>query len=668
MKFELPLTDPVLIFAFILMIILIMPLIFERIRIPGLIGVILAGIIFGPHGLGVLNRDNSIELFGTVGLLYLMFIAGLEIDLDEFIKNKNKSIVFGLITFSIPMVLGIIAGKYFLNMDILPTILLASTFASHTLLAYSIISKLGLTNNQAVTIAVGGTIITDVLALLILVVIVRFENGAVDIMFWVRIMGSFIILTVIVFWGLPKLLRIFFRSVEGDGEQQYIFVLAALFICAFLAKLGEIEPIIGAFFAGLAMNRYIPESSALMNRIRFIGNTIFIPFFLISVGMLVNINVFFEGINSWKFAVVMTFTAMSAKYIAAYLTQRIYSYSREEGFIIFGLSNAQAAATLAAVIIAFRIGLFDINVLNGSIFMILITCLISTSVVERNGRKLAVSIKQAKVSDSELPEKILVPLSDEKDIEQIIEFAGLLKSENSGEDIFALNVIRETKQPHHQVLQNYKALSKGVHQAAATENVLRIITRIDVSIAAGILRAIKELAITDIVFTWRGRYRFRESIIGNVLDKVVNDTSQSIYICRFLFPPNTINRFIVLVPEYAQHESGFLKWLFKVRKLAKETGAACIFKGSAETLNSIKSELDKAKPALNAQYELLENFRNMNANADGYEIKDLVLLVNARQHTISWNRYLHSFPKKFIRANPKVNFMILYPEQLANHI
>lgn len=352
--FTLPLKNPVLLFSLILFIILFAPILLNKLRIPHLIGLIIAGAIIGPNGLNLMERDMSIILFGTVGLLYIMFLAGLEIDLADFKKNSGKSLIFGLLTFLIPMGLGMAAGIYLLDFSLPTSILLASMFASHTLIAYPIVSKLGVAKNRAVNVTVGGTMITDTLALLVLAVIAGMQTGEINQEFWIRLGVSVVVFGLIVMLLFPIIGRWFFKRFD-DNISQYIFVLGMVFLGAFLAELAGIEHIIGAFLAGLALNRLIPHTSPLMNRIEFVGNALFIPFFLIGVGMLIDYTAFIKDFETIKVAGVMTVIAIIAKYIPAFITQKIFGYNADERRLIFGLSSAQAAATLAAVLVGYGI-------------------------------------------------------------------------------------------------------------------------------------------------------------------------------------------------------------------------------------------------------------------------------------------------------------------------
>ncbi|MDP3452428.1 MAG: cation:proton antiporter, partial [Bacteroidales bacterium] len=451
-NFDLPLVNPVLIFALILFIILFAPIILNKLRIPHLIGLIIAGAVIGPNGFNLMERDSSILLFGTVGLLYIMFLAGIEIDLTEFRKNSKKSLIFGMLTFSIPMILGTLSGIYLLEFSIPTSILLASMFASHTLLAYPIVSKYGIVKTRAVNITVGGTLITDTLALLVLAAIVGMSTGVVDNSFWMRLTISVLIFGAVVVLIFPIIARWFFKRYT-DSTLQYIFVLGMVFLAGFLAEAAGIEAIIGAFLAGIALNRLIPLTSPLMNRIEFVGNALFIPFFLIGVGMLVDFSVFFTDFETIKVALIMSFVATLSKYLAAWITQKSFKFSNAERKVIFGLSNAQAAATLAAVLVGYKIiigegpngeqiRLLNESVLNGTILMILVTCTISSFVTQSGAQVLALEEESRPEEESKgIKERILIPINSLETTEDLVNLGLTIKSKSNRKWLYALNII-----------------------------------------------------------------------------------------------------------------------------------------------------------------------------------------------------------------------------------
>ena len=398
LAFEFPITNPILKFLIILIIILLTPILLNRVKIPHILGLIIAGAIVGPNGFNLLLRDSGIILSGTAGLLYIMFLAGLDIDMAEFKKNRSKSVFFGLLTFIIPMTLGTLSSIYLLKLSIPSSILVASMYASHTLIAYPILSSMGVHKIKAVNITVGGTVITDTLALLVLAIIVGMEKGEVNLLFWLKLALSICVFFIITMFVFPLIAK-WFLNRYADGVSRYIFVIAIVFLAAFLAESAGIEGIIGAFLGG-ALNRLIVKDSTLFNRIEFVGNAIFIPFFLISVGMLVDYSAFFQDFETIKVALIMSIVATLSKFLAAWITQKSLNFSKDERRLIFGLSNAQAAATLAAVLVGFNtiigetssgqpIRLLDETILNGTIVMILITCTIATFSAQKGARNIS---------------------------------------------------------------------------------------------------------------------------------------------------------------------------------------------------------------------------------------------------------------------------------------
>lgn len=507
---ELPLTDPVLKFLLILVIILSAPLLLNKLKIPHLLGLIIAGAIIGPNGLNLVLRDSSIILSGTAGLLYIMFLAGLEIDMGDFKKNSGRSFVFGMYTFLIPMALGIVAGLYVLHFSMETSILLASMFASHTLIAYPIISKLGITKDKSVTITVGGTMITDMLALLVLTVIVGMATGVIGEHFWTRLSISIVIFVLFVVIAFPIAGRWFFKHVQ-DSISQYIFVLVMVFLGAYLAELAGIESIIGSFLAGLSLNRLIPRSSPLMHRVEFIGNSIFIPFFLIGVGMLIDYRAFFTSFDTIKVGIVMIIVATIAKYAAAWLTQKTFRMSVDQRRIIFGLSNAQAAATLAAVMVGYNvilgqtpegepIRLLNESVLNGTILMILVTCTMASFSAQRGAHNLAATASSETDETGDHKERILIPLSNEDTAEELVNLSLATKSKKNTHHLYALNILdNKVSGDDQQLKKSRRLLENAALTAAATDTHLQELQRYDLNVTNAILSVILEHRITDLV-------------------------------------------------------------------------------------------------------------------------------------------------------------------------
>lgn len=662
-KTFLPVTDPVLVFSIVLFIILFAPVIYTKFRIPDIIGIIIAGIVLGPHGLHILERDSAIVLFGTVGLLYIMFLAGLEIDLIDFKKNRGKSMVFGFFTFIIPMILGTLTGFYLLNFSLISSVLLASMFASHTLLAYPIASRFGIAKNRAVNITVGGTIITDTAALLVLAVIVSMNSGQIGSEFWFRLLISLSAYTFAVFWGIPRAARWFFKNYESEGVSQYIFVLSIVFLSAFLSEVAGIEPIIGAFMAGLALNRLIPHTSPLMNRIDFVGKALFIPFFLISVGMLVDLRVLFKGYEALLVAFAMVVVAMTGKWLAAAISQWIFGYTKTERSLIYGLSNAQAAATLAAVLVGYRIGLLNDNVLNGTIIMILVTCFVSSFVVEKAARQQALVEGNNKSEPAEAAQRILIPISSTATVEQLIDFAIMLKHPLSFEPVYPLVVVKDDDQTADKMKESQKLLEKAQKHAAAGETEAAVITRVDVNVSSGIVRAIKDLMATEVVVDWNASLTNRAFLYGSVLDTLLNRTGKLIFVTRFLQPVNTFKRIIVAMPPKAEYEVGFNNWLLRLLHVAKILGASIRFFSSQNAHLRIRTFIAENRINIEAQYTVFNDWEDFLILGREVQPNDLFVIVSARPSTLSYTYTIDNIPKYLSKHFKSTSFCIIYPDQ-----
>ena len=657
--FTLPLSNPVLKFLVILIIILFAPIILNRFKIPHILGLIIAGAVIGPNGFNLLLRDSSIILSGTAGLLYIMFLAGLEIDLAEFRKNSGKSLLFGILTFLIPMGMGTVTGLYVLNMTMMSSVLLASMFASHTLIAYPILSKLGVTKNRAVNIAVGGTMITDTLALLVLAVIVGMNAGVVDAAFWTRLSVSMVLFGLIVVFLFPVIARWFLKRYD-DNVSQYIFVLVMVFLGAVLAELAGIEAIVGAFLTGLALNRLIPSTSSLMNRIEFVGNAVFIPFFLIGVGMLVDYRAFFKDFETIKVAAVMTVVATVAKYLAAWFTQKSLRYSADERRIIFGLSNAQAAATLAAVLVGYNVGLLDDTILNGTIVMILITCTIASLEAQKGGKNISLKdTPPAEEEDLEKRERILIPISNPDTIEELISMSSILKNRENKKGLYALNIVENDDTDA--ASKGRKLLEKAEVSASASDMSLNTLLRYDINTTNGIVGVVKEHNITDLVLGLHQNKRISESYLGKITDSVLSRCNTTTFIYKPLQPVATIKRHIVVIPENAEKEFGFPFWLSKVWNIPKNTGAKLVFYANEKTTEYIKKI--QHKHPIEADFKIFDDWDDFLIISRDVKSDDNLLIILSKINQVSYHPNMINLPSYLNRYFQNNSFIIVYPEQ-----
>lgn len=669
--FTLPLANPVLKFLLILLIILAAPLLLNKLRIPHLLGLIIAGAIIGPHGFNLVLRDSSIILSGTAGLLYIMFLAGLEIDMADFKRNSTKSLVFGMYTFLIPMILGTVVGIWVLRFNVLTSVLLASMFASHTLIAYPIISKLGISKNKAVSITVGGTMITDTLALLVLTIIVGMATGQVNDMFWIRLGVSILIFALIVLFGFPFIGRWFFKHVH-DNISQYIFVLVMVFLGSFLAQVAGMEAIIGAFLSGLALNRLIPQSSPLMNRVEFVGNAIFIPFFLLGVGMLIDYRTFFTSFETIKVGLIMIIVATAAKYIAAWMTQKTFHLSTDQRSVIFGLSNAQAAATLAAVMVGYNvitgtdangepIRLLNESVLNGTILMILVTCTIASFAAQKGAHNIAAQDISDKEENKKESEHILIPVSNEETVEELVNLSLAIKSPQNKNGLFALKVIDNHHSDEKALKQSRRVLQTAVNTAAATDTRMKDLLRYDLSVSNAIASVVKEREITDLVVGLHKEKDIPAAFLGHIVESVLAESSVSTFIYKPAQPISTVRRHLIIIPELAEKEIGFNQIIFRLRNVTQNTGAATVFYGSEATLNALKKLL--AKKSGEASYIEFNDWDDFLIVFRDIKPDDTMWIILSRKEGLSYAPAMARIPKylnKYFQAN---SFVLAYPVQ-----
>lgn len=665
-EFELPLTNPVLVFSLILLIILISPIVLRRLNIPGIIILILSGIVIGPFGTGLLEQNSAIDLFSTIGLLYIMFIAGLELDMNQFKANRNKSFLFGFFTFIIPLGIGFPVCYYLLNYDFNASFLTASMFATHTLLTYPIVSKLKVSKNEAVAITVGGTILTDTAVLIVLAVIMGNHEGTLDAAFWQRLGISLAIFSAILFFLVPRIAKWFFTSMENEKHSHYIFVLTVVFIAAFLAELAGVEPIIGAFLAGLALNRLIPQSSALMNRIEFIGNALFIPFFLISVGMLVDISVIFSGPTALIVAGTLSAVAILGKWLASFFTQISFKYTSAQRKIIFGLSSGHAAATLAVIIVGFNAGIIDENILNGTIILILVTSIVSTLATQRAATKLKTEIEkdltgEIHKTDSFKNETILLPIANILNFDKLLEFAILIKDKASPNPISILSVVPNNAEAEINIARATTKLEDFVAQASAAEAEVTIHTTIDQNVAQGIARKAREIIADLVIFGWPSEKGLTDKLIGKKMERIIAATDKTSFITHFGQPLATHKRIFVIVPELAQEEPGFLLWLKKLEVLSKELSVPMVFNCHETTKKAIAAELKNLKTDTPVNYHIFSDWNDFLILGRDMLEEDIIVLVSAKKGSKSYQNVLSSIPVKLEKYFFNKSRIIIYP-------
>ena len=661
---SLPIDDPVLIFTLALLTFLVTPLLIERARLPGIVGIILAGAAIGPNALGLLERGETIILLGQVGIIYLMFLAGLEIDRRELAESRAESLSFGLLSFVIPQVTGTFVGVFLFGFSWPTALLFASVFASHTLLAFPVISRLGITNNRAVSTTIGGTILTDTLALLVLAIVAAAVGTGLTFGFWLQLAGGLLVFFVGSWLVLPRLASWFFRTVTEDSYFEYLFVMTLLFATAYAAELAQIEAIIGAFLAGLALNPLIPKQGVLMNRIEFVGNALFIPFFLLSVGMLVDLRALVTGIDTLALSAALITMTLVTKYVAAWLAGGLFGYTSAEIHSMFALSAGQAAAALAVTLVGFQLGLFDQTLVNAVVVMILGISVISPAVAERAGREIARENQQKSPDTASRLDRVLIPFSPASRYkEELLSLALFLREPSSNEPIYTVRVVQPDV--------NYVATDAAIaavetadlelkSYAAGAEVDLDSQARIGFNIASEVAAAATEIRATTLVVGWDGAPSRRQQMLGTVLDQILRETTQLVFVSRVHEPLNTTTRIRLVLPPDCQHNDGFEEAIDKITILAKATDATIDGLAIDSDPAVFEAALSASAPAVPARVDrhsdwdgLLEVFET------DCRPTDMIVCLSARRGQLGWHPELQTLPNRIARLAAG-NFAIVY--------
>ena len=658
-----PVTEPTWIFLGVLCIVLFAPLLFNKLRMPHIIGMILAGLLIGPNGLNIIERDDSFELFGKVGLYYIMFLASLEINMQEMKQAKGGALLMGLAMFVIPIALGMVSNRYVLKYSFIASLLLASMYASYTLISYPIVARYGLSRLRCVNFVVGGTIITDTLTLFVLAVVAGTFTGEASVWFVLLMLVKLLLIVGIIIWFFPRIARYFFRK-YNDSVIQYIFVLAMLFLGAGLMELAGMEGILGAFITGLVLNRLIPHSSPLMRRIDFVGNAIFIPYFLIGVGMMIDIRVLFNGGNSLVVAAVMVVTALTGKWLASFLVAKVYGMSGGERNLMFGLSTSQAAATLAAAIVGHGIILADgsrllnDDVLNGTILLILVTCIVSSIVADRASRKLVVSGDVLDTPATNPSKKTLVALANPQMVDKLMDLALLVRKENSQIPLSAITVVLDEDKKLQ--AQGQKVLDTAANIAASVNVPLLTKVRLTTNLAHGIVHEVKENDYRELILGFHKKETANDSFLGNVLPEVLGAIDCQVVIARMNIPLNTVRTIHITFPAKAEFEAGFSYWVEETARMAAGLDCRIMYHGHPDTMSKIKSMLKKCDPV---EADFFETDGGNDLKRLSKVIKDdhLLIIVSARRGSISFRPSHDHIFVQLQRDYPNTSILLIYP-------
>ncbi|ANR72491.1 cation:proton antiporter [Prevotella scopos JCM 17725] len=669
-----PITDPTLIFFVVLLMILLSPIIMGRLRIPHIIGMVLAGILVGKYGLNILGRDASFELFGRVGLFYIMFLAGLEMDMEGLKKNRNRVMVFGMLTFLIPFAMTYFMGVSLLGYLPLASLLLAAIMASNTLIAYPIVGRYGLTRHTSSTLSVGSSMMALFMALIVMASIVNSFHGNGGIVFWLLFILKFVVYCVGLIMVIPRVTRWFLRR-YSDAVMQFIFILAIVFLSAALSDAVGLEGIFGAFMSGLILNRFVPKVSPLMNRIEFTGNALFIPYFLIGVGMLINVRLLFAGSKILWVVFCIVFFGTLGKAVAAYLAARFFRMSWLAGHMMFGLTSAHAAGAIAMVMVGRRLQvapgeyLFGDEVLNGIVIMILFTCIISTVITERAAQRLRLQEKEGHDMMKNLDdEKILIPVKYPEYSDNLVTMATLMRNPRLKRELVALNVVYDDVNMRHNQAEGQRLLDHLCHLASASDVPMVTQVRVAANIANGIKHAFKEFQASEILMGLHFHKEINRSFWGEFTRSLYNGLSRQIIVTRILQPLNTIRRIQVAIPSRAEFEPGFYRWLERLARMAGNLECRIAFHGRNETLQLVNEFIRNRFPSVRAEYEEMEHWKELPTLGSKIREDHLFVIVTARKGTISYKTAMERLPEELNKFIKGKTIMIIFPDQYGSEM
>ena len=669
-----PITDPTLIFFVVLLMILLSPIIMGRLRIPHIIGMVLAGVIVGKYGLNILERDASFELFGRVGLYYIMFLAGLEMDMEGLKKNRTRVIVFGLLTFLVPFAMTYFMGVSLLSYTPLAALLLSAIMASNTLIAYPIVGRYGLTRHTSSTLSVGSSMMALFMALIVMASIVNSFQGGGGIGFWVLFVVKFFVYSIGLILVIPRLTRWFLRR-YSDAVMQFIFILAVVFLSAALSDAVGLEGIFGAFLSGLILNRFIPRVSPLMNRIEFTGNALFIPYFLIGVGMLINVRLLFQGTHILWVVFCLVLFGTLGKAVAAYLAAGVFRMPRLAGHMMFGLTSAHAAGAIAMVMVGRRLEispgvyLFGDEVLNGIVIMILFTCVISTVVTEWAAQRLRLKEKkEPELVKTVNDEKILIPVKYPEYADNLVSMATMMRNPKLKRELVALNVVYDDVNMRHNQAEGQRLLEHLQHLASASDVPMTTQVRIAANIANGIKHAFKEFQASEILMGLHFHHNISKGFWGEFTRSLYNGLSRQIIITRIMQPLNTVRRIQVIVPSRAEFEPGFYRWLERLARMTENIECRIIFHGRKDTLQLINEYIHNNFASVRAEYVPMKHWNELPDLATKVSKDHLFVIVTARKGTISYKSAMERLPDEVNRYFKGKTLMIIFPDQYGNEM
>ena len=666
-----PLEEPVLVFTIAIIAFLVGPLLIKRLGQPGIVGIVLLGVAVGPGALGIVAHIDAIELLGTVGLIYLLFTVGLELDLQGFKEAPEDAALFGLVSYGIPFVLGTVLVMLVIPYEetFLAALLLAAVFSSHTLLAYPIVNRLNVTKNKAVTAVFGGILFTDTLALLVLAIVTGTVADGFSVVLVPAVLGSLLALFAVIWFLVPPVSRSFFKNLSEESYFEFLFVLSVIFVAASLAEVFGLEAILGAFVAGLALNQLVPTGGTLMNRIEFVGNAIFIPFFLFHVGMLVDPTVIVDGPTTLLIALLVIVVMFVTKYLAAVVVATLQGYKGTERGVIFGLSTGQAAAALAITLVGESAGVFDpygTETLNAVVLLLLVTAVVSPWLTERSATKLALDRDIVAEQRDVLDPNILLPLSHHAELqERLLELALVIKGEGGSNPVHVLTVVQPdaSQTTDQQIAETREELDALAEYGAAAEVPIETEARVNLNVPSGIVQTAVEVQANQIIVGWDANRSFGHRLFGTIIDQILERTNLPVLVSRLGHPINTTKQIYVVVPFGVDHHSGFYEAVHNIKRLAANLGVpmhVMIVDGNPDQFERL---FELVEVDANATYERLHGWDTVVPElTERTEPDDLIVTISPRPGDVGWHRELEDLPQTIVEL-PPASFLMFHPRQ-----
>jgi Kef-type K+ transport system membrane component KefB/nucleotide-binding universal stress UspA family protein len=661
MPFSLPLTEPAGVFSIVLVIILIAPFLAEKARLPGIVGLALAGVLIGPHAFNLVAKDSTIEFLGTIGLLYVFFVAGAEIDLAQLRREQKSSLVFYAFTFGLPFAVGIATGLSLFQMGLLSAVLFGCVFSSYTLIPYPIVSKLGLVRQRSVVAAVSAVILTDTTTMCILAVVARVSHDGGDWLAWGKMLGLILAWALASILLIPKAAGLFFRKVKPDGTIEFVFVLALVFICAYTARLAGLEPIIGAFLAGLLLNRFIPESGVLMNRVKFVGDALLVPFFMVYIGVLADPTAVFGSLASLGMALAMVGLNIASKWLAASGAGLVLGYGKDERHMLFGLSVNHAAAVLAAALVGYKLGLFSQSILNGAVFLIIASCFLGPLATQRAGKRLAAACEDRPAADDRAVERLLVAISNPGSIRDLLALAFLLRGRRSEEAVYPVAVVPESANTRLEIAKAENGLAQAVVQGVSAGVPVIPSTRVSVNASEGIIQAALENRAGAVVLGWNKAPRLSHAFFGSAIDQVIRGAPELVVVARITKPLNNVSQVMLVLPPLVERHPGFRRGLAYLANLVSQTGARLTVFAQKPDGQAVSAALGPVRARLHAQVQEVDSWKTLSQilGPQGSGNQAFVLF-SARPGEAAWHPAVERLPHRVGEERPDLPLLLFY--------